>query len=88
MHGRKALMAKGSLLQRYTLQKGGYKLQSSTITLIICVLADLMWISTALGRYKRKNWDNNFEKFADYFIIFIGVPFTIFIIVKVIMSLV
>ncbi len=59
-----------------------------TMTIIIFVFANVMWISTALGRYKRKNWDNNFEKFADYLIIFIGVPFTIFIIVKVIMSLV
>lgn len=87
MHGRKALMAKGSLLQRYTLQKGGYKLQSSTITLIICVLADLMWISSALGRYKKKNWDTGLDKFVDYFILFVGIPFIIFVIVKFIISL-
>lgn len=62
-------------------------MQLSTITLIICVLTDLMWISSALGRYKKKNWDTGLDKFVDYFIIFVGIPFIIFVIVKFMMSL-
>lgn len=58
------------------------------MTFILFLFANVMWISSALGRYKKKEWDNNYEKFADYFIIFIGIPFSIFIIAKIIISIV
>ncbi|NBI64751.1 hypothetical protein D3Z38_17325 [Clostridiales bacterium] len=62
-------------------------MEHTSVTLLICIAAELMWLSNSINGIRRKEWPSSFAKYSDYFWTIVGIPFLIFTVVAFFRSL-